>query len=93
MNDFIFSRNKIYKKILVHRFDMFKVSEDPELEAAEKLYEWRITPMGEFVLKHSFNKPEYRFYLDYETGSHKCDITAELEEKRIAEYYLRWGNF
>lgn len=70
---------------------MSTISEDPELEATERLYEWKNTPMGQYVFARCRGRPEYRHYLDPDRLCYNFSIVAELEEKYITEYYLKWG--
>lgn len=81
------------KKVVVYKFNMFKISEDPELEATERLYEWSRSPEGKYIFSRSTSQPEYHHYMDPVKGCYKFDVVAELEEKYIIEYYLRWGKF
>lgn len=85
--------NKIYKKIVVYKFNMFSGENDPEIAAGQILYDWEHSPMGQFVMTKSFDKPIYNYYLNHSKFSYEFVITANLEEKHITEYYLRWGKF
>lgn len=86
------SSNAGYRNIAVYKFSIFAV-EDPELSASQILSEWKHSPMGNFVISKSLNKPTYNYYLNNSKMSYEFVITADLKEKHISEYYLRWGNF
>jgi hypothetical protein len=77
-------------KVVVHRFRLGDV-EDPDLYAAEPLYKWEKGEPGQFVMKHAIDKPEWHRNIDHVSYSHQYVIVAELEMKKLAEFYLRWG--
>jgi hypothetical protein len=78
-------------KIVVHHFSMGDV-EDPDLYAAEPMWNWEKSEQGQFVMKNSVDTPEWHRHLDHASYGYKYAITAELESKKLAEFYLRWGN-
>jgi hypothetical protein len=78
-------------KIIVHRFRMGDV-EDPDLYAAQPLLEWQESESGQFVMKHAVDTPEWHRHVDYETYGHQYTIVAELEKKKLSEFYLRFDN-
>jgi len=78
-------------KVIVHRFRLGDV-EDPDLYAAEPLYKWQESDPGKFVMEHAIDKPIWHRQLDQSTYGYLYAIEAELEMKKLSEYYLRWGN-
>ena len=77
-------------KVVVHSFMMGDV-EDPDLFAAEPLYKWEQSDQGKFVTENAIDKPIwYRHESPYNWG-HQYTVVAELEKKKLAEFYLRWG--
>ena len=78
-------------KVVVHKF---KVSdaEDPDLYAAEPMCKWQESDQGQFIMEHAIDKPEWHRHLDYPSYSYQYVIVAEIEKKKLAEYYLRFGN-
>lgn len=76
-------------KIVVHRFSISD-SEDPDLYAAEPLYQWENTDAGKFIMEHSISQPEFHRHLDPTILGYQYAITAELEKKKLSEYYLRF---
>ena len=78
-------------KVIVHRFRLADV-EDPDLYAAEPLYKWQESDEGKFIMEHAIDKPTWHRYLDQSTYGYQYAIEAELEMKKLSEYYLRWGN-
>jgi hypothetical protein len=77
-------------KVIVHRFRLGDV-EDPDLYAAEPLYKWQESDPGKFIMEHAIDKPEWHRHLDQSTYGYQYAIVAELEMKKLSEYYLRFG--
>ena len=78
-------------KVIVHEFRMGDV-EDPDLYAAEPLWNWQESEPGKFVMEHAIDKPVWHKRLDHITYGYRFVIEAELEAKKLSEFYLRWGN-
>lgn len=76
-------------KVVVHSFKLGDV-EDPEIYAAEPLLAWQETDAGKFVIANSITQPMYHSYPDPFGYGYRFDITAELEDKKLLEFYLRW---
>jgi len=77
-------------KVVVHRFRLGDV-EDPDLYAAEPIYNWEKSEPGQFVMKHAIGQPEWHRHHDMYGYGHEYAIVAELEMKKLSEYYLRFG--
>jgi hypothetical protein len=77
-------------KVVLHRFKLSDV-DDPDLYAAEPIYKWEKSEPGQFVMKHAIDKPVWHRNIDHVTYSYQYVIVAELEMKKLAEFYLRWG--
>lgn len=77
-------------KIVVHRFSVAD-AEDPDLYAAQPLYQWEQSEQGQFVMKNSVEQPQWQKSMDPEMFAYKYVIIAELEKKKLSEYLLRWG--
>jgi hypothetical protein len=77
------------QKIDFHSFGMGDV-EDPELYAAQPLYEWQQTEKGQWVMKHC-SDPRYIVRPDVNTFGHKITVYGEVEDKLATEYLLKWG--
>ena len=78
-------------EVIVHRINMGDV-EDPDLMIAEPIWKWQQTPAGKFVMDNAVIKPMWRRALNPLTWGHTYIIIAELEAKKLTEFYLRWGN-
>jgi hypothetical protein len=77
-------------KVIVHRFQVGDV-EDPDLYAAEPLWNWQESEQGKFVMEHAIDKPEWHRHIDHQTYGHQYIVVAELEAKKLSEFYLKWG--
>jgi hypothetical protein len=77
-------------KITVHTFSVGDV-EDPEIYAAGPIWDWQQTDAGKFVMEHAVETPSYHSQLDYTSYGYRYAIVAELEAKKLSEFYLRWG--
>jgi len=78
-------------KVIVHKFSVGDV-EDPDIYAAGPLYDWERSEAGQFVIKHAVDKLVWNRYVDYNNYGHQYAVVAELEMKKLSEFYLRWGN-
>jgi hypothetical protein len=77
------------RKINFHSFGMGDV-EDPELYAAQPLYEWQQTEQGQWVMEHC-SDPRYIVRADVNSFGHKITVYGEVEDQLATEYLLRWG--
>lgn len=77
-------------KVVVHRFNVSD-SDDPEIYAAEPIYRWQKSEAGQFVMKHAIDVPVFHKNINYASYGYEYAITAELEMKKLSEFYLRWG--
>jgi hypothetical protein len=79
-----------YHKIVVHTFLLSDV-DDPGIYAAGPIWDWQQTEAGKFVMEHAKEKPAFHNQLDHQSYGYKFAITAVLEEKKLTEYYLKFG--
>ena len=77
-------------KVVVHRFSVGD-AEDPDLYAAQPLYEWEKSDQGQFIMKNAVNQPQWQRQIDYQKFGYQYVIVAELEKKKLSEYLLKWG--
>jgi hypothetical protein len=43
-------------------------------------------------MEHAVDKPIWHRQLDVQNYGHQYVIVAELEAKKLSEFYLRWGD-
>lgn len=78
-------------KLVVYEFKLSDV-EDPDLYAAQPLHEWKQSAAGKFVLENAIETPNFYKNLDPNIFGYRFVIVAELEKKKLAEFYLRFKN-
>lgn len=78
-------------KIVVYEFLMGDV-DDPDLYAAQPLLEWQHTESGKWVMANATKPPEWFRALDFNSYGYKYRIVADLTEKNVTYYNLKWGN-
>ena len=78
-------------KIVVHSFSVGD-AEDPDIYAAQPLWDWQESEKGKWVMEHSIEPPIWsKWTVDYNTFGYRYAIVAELPGARATEYYLKWG--
>lgn len=78
-------------KVVVHRFQLFGDVDDPDLYAAQPLWNWEQSDAGKFVMEHAVDKPEWHRRHDFTSYGYQYIVIAELEKKKLSEFYMRWG--
>jgi hypothetical protein len=78
------------KEYLFHTFRMGDV-EDPQIYAAQPIYEWQQTEQGQWVMEHS-KDPSFRVNNDAYSWGYTVTISGPLEEKDAVYFKLKWGN-
>lgn len=76
-------------KVVVHRFSVGDV-EDPDLYAADPLWQWQNTDAGKFIMENAVQTPSWHRAYDYSIYGHQYAVVAELEKKKLSEYYLKF---
>ena len=77
-------------KLIVYEFNMGDV-EDPELYAADPLYKWEKSEVGQWVMQNSLKQPSFNISTCPNTYGYKCYVTAELEGEALTFFKLKWG--
>lgn len=78
------------KEIVVHSFLMCDV-EDPDLMAAQPLYEWEKSEAGQWMMRNAADTPTWYRIADPETYGYKYQIRAKLMGPALTEWLLRYG--
>jgi hypothetical protein len=78
------------RQITVHEFTMGDV-EDPDLYAAEPLYQWQNSAEGKWIMEHAVETPCWHRMPDNMNYGYKYAITAKLQGARLTEWLLRHG--
>jgi hypothetical protein len=79
-----------YSDVCVHKFTMGDV-DDPELYAAQPLWEWQQSDMGLWVMEHAVEQPYWIQSLDYNSWGHQFKVMARLSEPDQTFWTLKWG--
>ncbi len=78
------------KEVVVHTFTMGDV-EDPDLYAAQPLWEWQESEQGKWVMTHAVETPVWHRTADTYNYGYRYAITAKLQGARLTEWLLRNG--
>jgi len=75
--------------VAVHSFTMGDV-EDPDLYAAQPIYEWQQSEMGQWVIAHAVETPFWHRTIDPASYGHRYYIIARLKEQDQTYWTLKW---
>jgi len=78
------------KEVVVHEFSMGDV-EDPDLYAAQPLYDWEKSDIGQWVMKNAADTPTWYRMADPISYGYKYQIRAKLMGPSLTEWLLRYG--
>ena len=80
-----------YSDVVVHHFPMGDV-EDPDLYAAQPLYDWQQSEAGAWVMAHAVEPPFWTLLADIQSYGYRYYIVARLKEQDQTYFKLRWSN-
>ena len=91
--DTIVIDNKAYRtyKVVVHKFRMGDV-EDPDLYAAQPLWEWQQSEMGEWVMSRAVDTPEWHRRADTLQYGYEFVVVAKLKDVDYTWWTLKWSD-
>ena len=75
------------RKVVLHKFRMGDV-EDPELYAAQPIYEWQQTEIGKWCMENATDL-EYHTNIDHVTMGYSVAITGILSGKHLTYFLLK----
>ena len=78
------------REVVVHEFTMGDV-EDPDLYAAEPLWKWQQSEIGQWVMENAVETPSWYRIPDTLQYGYKFQVRAKLMGPRLTEYLLRQG--
>lgn len=79
-----------FSDVCVHEFSVGDV-EDPEVYAAEPIWDWQQSEAGQWVMENAVEQPYYIQSLDYNSWGHRYKIMARLSEQNQTFWSLKWG--
>ena len=78
------------KTVVVHKFTMGDV-DDPDLYAAQPLYEWENSEQGQWVMNNACDTPTWYRIADPMTYGYEYEIQAKFMGPALTEWILRHG--
>lgn len=66
--------------------------DDPEIYAAQPLWEWQQTEAGKWVMKNAVETPQWGRSTDYRTYDYLFRVTAKLREQDATFFKLKFQN-
>ena len=93
INEYMIIEDRVHQihKVIVHRFRMGDV-EDPDLYAAQPLWEWQESEMGKFVMEKSVETPVWHRQADVANYGYQYAVEAFLKGADYSFWVLKWGN-
>jgi len=79
------------KEVIVHTFTVGDV-DDPDLYAAQPLWEWQESEAGQWVMKNAADTPTWHRMVDTIGYNYKYQIRAKLIGPALTEWLLRHGD-
>lgn len=76
--------------VIVHEFRMGDV-EDPDLYAAQPLWDWQQSEIGQWVMEHAIETPSWHRTLDISSFGHAYRIVAEFNSRDYTYWAMKWG--
>jgi hypothetical protein len=92
IHDVMVIDNRSYKihTVVVHRFKLGDV-EDPDLYAAEPLWQWQQSEMGKWVMERAVDTPEWHRQMDLMQYHMQYAVVAKLKDVDYTFWTLKWG--
>jgi hypothetical protein len=93
INKFMVFGDRVHEihTVVVHRFRMGDV-EDPDLYAAQPLWEWQESEMGKWIIDKAVDTPEWRRNPCGHTLTVDYAVIAKLKDVDYTFWQLKWGN-
>ena len=76
------------REVVVHEFTMGDV-DDPDLYAAQPLWEWQQSEQGQWIMLNAIETPSWYRIPDSMQYGYKYQVRAKLSGPRLTEYLLR----
>ncbi len=77
------------RKVTFHSFTLGDV-DDPDIYAAQPIYEWQQTEQGKWVMTHCHD-PRYTIGPDGASWGHRVRLYGELQDSDATFWELKWG--
>ena len=74
---------------IVHEFSLSDV-EDPDLLAAEPIWNWQQSDSGKWVMENAIQKPSWHRHIDIHTYGYRYQIRADLTDEQVTFFELKF---
>jgi hypothetical protein len=74
---------------IVHEFSLSDV-EDPDLLAAEPIWNWQQSDSGKWVMENAIQKPSWHRNIDTHTYGYRYQIRADLTDEQVTFFELKF---
>jgi hypothetical protein len=78
-------------RLVVHEFRLGDV-DDPDIYAAEPIWQWQQSDAGQWVMANAVEPPVWFQGADMDTLMYKYRIVAEFSEQNAVFYQLKYGH-
>lgn len=78
------------REVTVYEFKVGDV-DDPEIYAAQPIWEWQQSERGQWVMKNAYEVPVYYHQADFADMGHKYVIRAKFMGPALTEWLLKYG--
>jgi hypothetical protein len=75
---------------LLHSFRLGDV-EDPQIYAAEPLWQWQQSEAGQWCMENCIQTPEWHTRLDHSNYGYRVDIVGKLSEQNFTYFRLKYS--
>jgi len=80
------------RTVVVHRFQLGDV-EDPEIYAAEPLWQWQQSESGKWIMENAVEPPVWNRIVDSSNYvGYSYIVSAKLQGAKLTEWLLKYGN-
>lgn len=77
------------KTLVVHEFSMGDV-EDPDLFAAQPMWDFEQSEKGQWVMSHAVESPIWTRHMDHMYYGYRYKIAAKFYESDLTYFLLKW---
>ena len=77
--------------IVVHRFSVTEM-DDPDIHAAEPMYNWQKSEAGQWIMKHAIEAPMWHRQSNAKNWCMDYAVTAKLKDVDNTFWQLKWGS-
>jgi hypothetical protein len=74
---------------IVHEFSLSDV-DDPDLLAAEPIWNWQQSDSGKWVMENAIQKPSWHRHIDMHTYGYRYQIRADLTAEQVTFFELKF---